>query len=402
MSTENRSSNARPVRIGDRIRYRGWNKMEWPSGHEVTAVHAGGLSRQLDKGMIDVRREHVPDWMHADGARIDMGATFASYDHRPSEVTQQTLAVSPEAELSHAPEYDTTTPARGAKEAGTNSDPWTNDAPQHTCTGAGAVSCKACDANVAATGHRFVPAGWHDRVGYVLAEDRVGLLDDVCRWLFEAGFKDAADRLLEDRNKFICADPIQQPEQRTQEATPHELTVTAYGKTWTESQVRALLDENERLRDDANVTCGHERLIKQAKDVVRAWEDDPTSTVTENEIRELGLRADSAVDAAHRSDKAKCDRCGKRDDLVVCSSCAEELHGIIADVSRAPAVDLDYPRPIEILAAEFKKRSEGPGRVWTSSRAYENAYRDGLMRAIELLQDPRSDSVTTPKAGGTP
>ena len=63
----------------------------------------------------------------------------------------------------------------------------------------------------------------------------------------------------------------------------------------------------------------------------------------------------------------------------------------------APTVRLDYPRPIEILAAEFKKRSEGPGRVWTSSRAYENAYRDGLMRAIELLQDPRSDSGPTPE-----
>ena len=50
------------------------------------------------------------------------------------------------------------------------------------------------------------------------------------------------------------------------------------------------------------ITCGHERLVKQAKHVVRAWEDDPTSTETENAIRELGLRADSAVDAAQRTD----------------------------------------------------------------------------------------------------
>lgn len=76
---------ARPVRVGDKIRYRGWNKMEWPSGHEVTAVHDGGFSRQLDKGTIDVRREHVPDWKHADGAPIAIAETFAAFAPRSND-----------------------------------------------------------------------------------------------------------------------------------------------------------------------------------------------------------------------------------------------------------------------------------------------------------------------------
>lgn len=42
---------------------------------------------------------------------------------------------------------------------------------------------------------------------------------------------------------------------------------------------------------------GHQRLIDQAIHTVRAWEEDPSSTLTENAINELLLRARSAVDA---------------------------------------------------------------------------------------------------------
>lgn len=76
-----------------------------------------------------------------------------------------------------------------------------------------------------------------------------------------------------------------------------------------EAKIMVALDEP---RPEESVICGHERLMKQAKDVVRAWEDDPTSSATENEIRELGLRADSAMDAAQRVDKASPDHDLKR------------------------------------------------------------------------------------------
>lgn len=50
-------------------------------------------------------------------------------------------------------------------------------------------------------------------------------------------------------------------------------------------------------RSDKAKSEGHERLIQQAKRAAKAWEEDPTSLATENAIRELGLRADSSVDA---------------------------------------------------------------------------------------------------------
>lgn len=84
---------ARPVRIGDHIRYRGWNKMEWPTGHEVTAISKKGFSRILQKGSIDVEREDVASWKHADGAPIDVETTFAPYDGVTVNVQPQSLRV---------------------------------------------------------------------------------------------------------------------------------------------------------------------------------------------------------------------------------------------------------------------------------------------------------------------
>ena len=155
------------------------------------------------------------------------------------------------------------------------------------------------------------------------------------------------------------------------------------------------------------VTCGHERLMKQAKDVVRAWEDDPTSTGTENEIRELGLRADSAVDAAQRTDKVPGkwrvgrklgrtlyigDRCvGIVDNALI----AEEL------VAAANAPALDYPTPdpirnsvaevIVYLQDEIAANLRGVSRDADFSRGVTAAYRDVIGKLEPLLAVRRTD-----------
>jgi hypothetical protein len=80
-----------------------------------------------------------------------------------------------------------------------------------------------------------------------------------------------------------------------------------------------------------------ERLSVQAKRVVRAWEDDPTSLATENAIRELGLRerssdssrpAESAPpDSPRVSDLVVCDATMNGDPKVRCSMIDGEGHG---------------------------------------------------------------------------
>ena len=67
--SEQRTGEARPVRVGDRVRSVHWNKNEWPSGHEVTIVTPEGFGRSSSKA-IDVFRGHYQYWRHADGAPI--------------------------------------------------------------------------------------------------------------------------------------------------------------------------------------------------------------------------------------------------------------------------------------------------------------------------------------------
>lgn len=155
-------------------------------------------------------------------------------------------------------------------------------------------------------------------------------------------------------------------------------------------------------RSEEVVICGHERLMKQAKHVVRVWEDDPTSLETENAIRELGLRADSAVDAAQRVDKAIAPTITV-DGVAYCIGDVR----IMRDAARAAEHRPDYPHAARIAELEKALRDcitpcqwcEAPA-TWSAEDRIGHAYAPTFCDACKKAK--KNEKQTYARVAGEP